>query len=318
MPAKRFLHALSEFPDLIRIVADERGVLPYLVEKDYWLMHCLYGLTAQGFWYELKGGTSLSKGYRIIDRFSEDIDIKIDPAIAGFDVYCGRNHDKDSHVESRRKFFDWLASKIAIDGIDAVERDTAFDDSKYRSGGIRLRYRSYFEQVQGIKPGILLEVGFDDTAPNSPLTISSWALDTALKTRDDLVNNKATSVPCYHPGYTLVEKLQAISTKFRQEQQDTSKKPENFLRHYYDVSRLLSHPDVQAFIGTQQYKERKKNRFRTGDELVIAKNEAFLLSDSNTRARYAAAFKSTESLYFGTAPNFEEILKKIHSHINRL
>jgi len=34
--------------------------------------------------------------------------------------------------------------------------------------------------LHGVKDGILLEVGFDDTAPNTPCTISSWALDAAL------------------------------------------------------------------------------------------------------------------------------------------
>ena len=40
-------------------------------------MHCLWGLQQQGFQFELKGGTSLSKGFGIIERFSEDIDIQI-------------------------------------------------------------------------------------------------------------------------------------------------------------------------------------------------------------------------------------------------
>ena len=70
-----FLHARRDFNQLLAVVADERGVDPVLVEKDYWLMHCLWGLRNQGFEFELKGGTSLSKGFGVIHRFSEDIDI---------------------------------------------------------------------------------------------------------------------------------------------------------------------------------------------------------------------------------------------------
>ncbi|MGN8072478.1 nucleotidyl transferase AbiEii/AbiGii toxin family protein [Mucilaginibacter sp. 22184] len=44
-------------------------------------MHVLFGLNTQGFDFELKGGTSLSKGFKIIERFSEDIDIHIKPPI---------------------------------------------------------------------------------------------------------------------------------------------------------------------------------------------------------------------------------------------
>ena len=72
-----------------------------LVEKDYWIMHCLYGLNELGLKYELKGGTSLSKGYGIINRFSEDIDIRIDPACAPSEVYEGKSHNKDKHIQSR-------------------------------------------------------------------------------------------------------------------------------------------------------------------------------------------------------------------------
>ena len=74
MPAD-YLHNHPQFADLIRIVAQERAIAPGLIEKDHWIMHCLYGLQQLGFKFELKGGTSLSKGFQIINRFSEDIDI---------------------------------------------------------------------------------------------------------------------------------------------------------------------------------------------------------------------------------------------------
>ncbi|WP_334364278.1 nucleotidyl transferase AbiEii/AbiGii toxin family protein [Bradyrhizobium sp. AZCC 1578] len=60
-------------------MAEEKGIDPALVEKDYWIMHCLYGLRQFGYTFQLKGGTSLSKGHQIINRFSEDIDILIEP-----------------------------------------------------------------------------------------------------------------------------------------------------------------------------------------------------------------------------------------------
>jgi len=168
-----YLHERHDSPDLFRIVSSEKSIDPQLVEKDYWIMHCLYGLKEQGFDYELKGGTSLSKGYGVIQRFSEDIDIRIDPACAPFDVATGKNHMKPQHIESRKNFYDWLAEEIAIEGIVEVVRDESFDDKKYRSGGVRLIYKSRFEELTGLKQGILLEVGFDDTTPNRALTISS-------------------------------------------------------------------------------------------------------------------------------------------------
>src|SRR6266481_8492683 len=110
-----YLHNHPNFSDLIRIVAHDQGIDPALVEKDYWIMHSLFGLQRLGLTFELKGGTSLSKGFRIIDRFSEDIDIRIEPS-ADQDVKTGRNQDKPAHVQSRKDFYDWLAKTIRING----------------------------------------------------------------------------------------------------------------------------------------------------------------------------------------------------------
>jgi predicted nucleotidyltransferase component of viral defense system len=57
-----FLHNHAQFPESIRIVAQQEGIDPALVEKDYWIMHALYGLQKLGMKFALKGGTSLSKG----------------------------------------------------------------------------------------------------------------------------------------------------------------------------------------------------------------------------------------------------------------
>jgi len=68
----KFLHELDDAEELFRVIADEKAIDLYLAEKDYWIMHALWGLQQQGYNFELKGGTSLSKGFKIIDRFSED------------------------------------------------------------------------------------------------------------------------------------------------------------------------------------------------------------------------------------------------------
>ncbi len=44
-----FLHDHPDFRDLLAVVSDSLGVDPMLVEKDYWIMHGLWGLKAQGF-----------------------------------------------------------------------------------------------------------------------------------------------------------------------------------------------------------------------------------------------------------------------------
>ncbi len=316
MSAKTFLHELADFGDLIGAVSREKSILPQLIEKDYWIMHSLYGLQQQGFDFELKGGTSLSKGYRIIERFSEDIDIRIEPP-AELEVKCGKNQTKPAHIESRARFFDYLAGKIDIHGITEVKRDYNFDNAVLLSAGIRLFYPEAFSSVDGLKDGILLELGFDDTTPNEYIDISSWVVEKALAVGVDFIDNRALSVKCYHPAFTFVEKLQAISTKFRQ-QQASGGFPVNFLRHYYDIYCLLVERRVQEFIGTDAYEERKAKRFPTADVRKIAENEAFILSDPDVRAQYTAEYAKTRDLYYAGMVSFDAILGRIQENIDRL
>lgn len=124
-------------------------------------------------------------------------------------------------------------------------------------------------------------------------------------------------MPCYDPGYTLVEKLQTISTKYRQQQKDRQFPP-NFLRHYYDIYSLLEHPEVQAFIGTNEYVAHKNRRFRSLDNKNIAKNQAFILSDSETRKTYAGIYAKTSALFYGSKPTFDQILERISGWTDRL
>lgn len=61
-----------------------------------------------------------------------------------------------------------LLKKISIDGITSVKRDHAFDDEKFRSGGIRLHYPAATSDETDLKEGVLLELGFDDVTPTRP------------------------------------------------------------------------------------------------------------------------------------------------------
>ena len=319
MPSK-YLHDLKDFPDLLRIIERDTGILAGLVEKDYWIMHVLYGLKKQGFSFEMKGGTSLSKGYGIINRFSEDIDIQINPP-AALEVNTNTKNSKAGAVKSRKDYYDWLAKEIKIDGIISIERDHAFDDAEGqgRSGGIRLHYKNHIDEVAGLKEGILLEVGFDRVMPNNSLTISSWAYDKAADNREVAVtDNRALEIACYHPGYTFVEKLQTIATKFRQEQEGNKTYP-NLMRQYYDVYSLLANQQVLDFIGTPKYKAHKEERFRGKEKgLVIPKSEAFTISDIALREQFKKRYEATAALYYNGQPSFDELLERIAANIDKL
>jgi len=305
---KTYLHDDSDFDVIINTIARDRDIPPTLIEKDYWIMHCLYGLQQAGKTFYLKGGTSLSKGFKIIDRFSEDIDILIKPQ-GGQDVKCGKNHDSKAHREGRRKYYETLTNELDIDGIHKIVRDTEFDDKtgKYRSGGIRLYYQTSHDIPQDLKEGIILEVGFDKVSPHKKVTISSWAFDSAKEKGFSYIDNRAIDVPCYRPEYTFVEKLHAINKKYEQEQSGKGFDA-NFMRHYYDLYKLLEMKEVIDFIGSEEYERHKKTRFKSAKL-----NQASLLDNPDTFKAYEERYELSKTLYYKEKPTFNEIIERLRS-----
>jgi predicted nucleotidyltransferase component of viral defense system len=310
-----FLHDHPEFLALLQVLSTKLNIRPQLIEKDYWLMHCLSSLHKGGLKFELKGGTSLSKGWGIINRFSEDVDIKIFPP-EELEVYSGKNQTKPFHLESRAKFYEWLKSNLSIPGAKYIERDFAFDDKELRNAGFRIGYDSKFELLAGLKTDVLLEVGFDVTTPNEPKDIYSWAYDFAIDNKLQIIDNVARAVPCYLPEYTLVEKLSAISKKYRQEIE--GRNIQNFTRHYYDVYQLLGEARIQTFLGSKEYVAHKIKRFTKNDELEIRKNSAFSIPDKEIRKRFKERLIGSSGLYFKGQPDFDEIIERIMSFSDRL
>jgi hypothetical protein len=314
-----YLHEHEDFSDLLLIIGEEKGIPAGLVEKDYWIMHALYGLKKQGYKFQLKGGTSLSKGFGLIDRFSEDIDIHIDPP-AALGINENPKNSSEKNIQKKKQYYDTLAGEIKIDGIINVKRDTVFDDqSKYNSGGIRLHYERKMEPVEGAKDGILLEAGYDTVAPNSPVTITSWAFEkTTGFPGIEFIDNRAVDILCYDHRYTFVEKLQTIASKFRKEM-TTGAVATNYMRQYYDVYSLLADKGVQDFIGTAEYWRHKELRFSKEDfDLPINKNEAFLLTDRSGREKLQKRYETAKGLYYKGQPPFDEVMERIGGFIDKL
>ena len=314
-----FIHNDPEFKELLSIVSSQKGIDITLVEKDYWIMHALYSLQQQGIEFELKGGTSLSKGYGLIHRFSEDIDIHLR---TNFGFGIEGKEDKPQVREARKEFYDVLANSLLIDGIIEIERDHEFDDiEKYRSGGIRLYYQSHTPTIEGLKDGILLEAGFDNVTPNKPIDISSWIWDhlVSINATSNYLNNTAVGVECYHPGYTLIEKLQTIVRKYRNKDNPGASDDKNFMRQYYDVYCLLGNSDVVEFIGSPEYAKHKSIRIKGTDNLIqLNEHPALLLSEQEVRESFKKRYLSTSKLYYKGQPSFEEILERINSILHNL
>ena len=310
-----FLHALSEAKGLFEFIAEEKNLRPAVVEKDYWIMHCLWGLQQLGLQFEMKGGTSLSKGWNVVDRFSEDIDVCFS-APSTLNI----KGDKPAHIAARFAFYDDLAARIKIDGV-TVERNLEYDDPKAQNGGISLKYKSHYPAMPPLKEEVLLEVGFDKTAPNEPCDFSSWAHDKARETKVAVIDNRARGVRCFNPEYTFVDKIQTICRRFRQyrDRNDPQRdRPQNFLRHYYDLYMLLGVPRVQAFIGTDEYETYKKQKLKTTDASEFAALTAFLLKDAATYALFEKEFATMNAMITPPRPQFAQIMERIREQVPKL
>lgn len=309
-PSPKFFHDRSDAKTLLATLATEKGYEAAIVEKDYWVMHCLWGLQQNGLRFEMKGGTSLSKGWGVIDRFSEDIDIRFDPP-QGLNL----KSDDEKHVKARRAFYDELAGKIAIPGIE-VERNVKFDDEKAQNGGISLKYKSHFEPLPGLKTEVLLEVGFARTAPNEARDFSSWVLDQALAAGLDVFDNRAPRVPCFNPEYTFVDKLQTISRRYRQHKSrgEERDRPREFLRHYYDLYMLLGMERVNAFIGTPDYDKYKVEKLKGLDAAAFASKKPFTLDEDGTFDLFEKEFASMNTLLLSKGPSFKEVAERLRKY----
>jgi Nucleotidyl transferase AbiEii toxin, Type IV TA system len=134
-----FVHDDPEFGDLLRIVAGERRIAPGLVEKDYWVTHTLWALHDTGFDVWFKGGTSLSKGFGLIERFSEDLDLKLLPGtVSSLPLVSNWTSAGAKATAERRAYFAALAWLLRVPGTEVTIGEVA--DKSWRAAGIRVSY----------------------------------------------------------------------------------------------------------------------------------------------------------------------------------
>ena len=69
---------------------------------------------------------------------------------------------------------------------------------------------------------------------------------------------------------------------------------------------------------TSTYQQRKKQRFRSADELVIAKNPAFTLENPLQRKLFEREYKKSAALYHDGQPDFEELLHRIQENLHQM
>lgn len=233
-----FVHDTDDWPDLLLIVARAIDRDLGMVEKDYWVTHTLWALHHQGFEVWFKGGTSLSKGFGLIERFSEDIDARVDAGRTGLVEPSLSWQNRKRGVAERDTWFDAVGAHLDVAGCD-VDRDLAGSDALMRSAWFTIRYPTLHADrlPADMRPFVLLEVGRARVVPFVERDLSSWVHDwlDAHGHLDDFTDNRPRAVRCIHPWVTCLEKLEAIARRF-----DQGKSAPDFVRHYEDAARIVA------------------------------------------------------------------------------
>lgn len=121
-----FVHeSPEEFTDLVQIIVGETGMGRSIIEKDYWVTHVLWSLSISGLDVWFKGGTSLSKGFGLIERFSEDLDLKLEPgSVSALPSVSNWKSEGTKATAERRAFFEQLPKVLAVPGCTGSSRRT--------------------------------------------------------------------------------------------------------------------------------------------------------------------------------------------------
>jgi predicted nucleotidyltransferase component of viral defense system len=304
-----FVHEDPEFADLLAVVAQQRGIAVALIEKDYWVTHTLWALLEQGFELWFKGGTSLSKGFQLIQRFSEDLDLKIEPGrVPGLAPIANWKNAKPS---ARARYFDGLAQCCRIPNA-RVENESPAD-----VGQLRVYYEGrHAQQLQlPMKPYVLLEVGDARVVPFVRCDISSFVHDylEARAQLQEFASNRPRGVRCVHPLVTLLEKMDAL-----QKRVPTARDAADFVRHFEDASRL-----VRAFQALPQLEDYESPKALAADlqskrqikDMPHAGHAAFNPVADDRWSEIRGAYAAIEPMFWGPRVSLEDACADIREWI---
>lgn len=235
------------------LVAAERQVAEAWIEKDYYLTEVLriiaHVYPTQSM---LKGGTSLSKGWQLLDRISEDIDLFVDPA----EFPAGPNKKMIGAKTIDKKF---SALKAAIAGHPALTHDLV---DKHVVGGFgrddRFAYPSIFAGgLLTITPSVLVEAGIQSgNYPVETRTIRSLVGDYLERQgRQDIAEDTGGfDLRVLHFRRTFVEKMFAIHGKVERFRRDGERVGRGS-RHYADLYVLAEKDEVLQMLKRAEYEE---------------------------------------------------------------
>ena len=328
----------AERAEVFAETAARKGLPEAIIEKDFWVcwvLKQLFSIEALSDRLLFKGGTSLSKIFHAINRFSEDIDLAVDYAALGF------TGDRDPRKEgiSKNKRTAILGEMMAaceqyigtefIDALKARCEEVmgpagawSLDVSEQDPNVVRFRYpTATTKSLAYISPQVVLELGTHaEFVPRDRFTIRSFAAEEF----PDLVTDVDVDVVALLAKRTFWEKATILHAEYHR----PPEKPllERYSRHYYDVAMLAKgtiRAEALADMPLLAQVVRHKETFYPSAWAQYARaspGSLRLLPADSRRAALERDYRSMGVMIFGVPPPFNTImneLRRLEEDINR-
>ena len=322
----------SERSQAFRIASEKLGYPAYVIEKDFWvtyILDTLFNRIEHKHRILFKGGTSLSKCYKLIDRFSEDIDLSLHMADLGFE---GDNAphivaQKESKSAAKRAVEslkiageEFLKNTIQVLLEDTIRKDIVTEDEwnllldNTNAENLLFHYPKSLEDDEYgnkyVKPVVLIETG----TKSEHLPTEEVMINTLLEDAIEEIKSKAV-VKVLSPKRTFWEKVTLLHAENNINRVERVK--ERLSRHLYDVVMLSRSP-----IG-----EEAVNDLALLD--VVAKHKAFyyrskmakydeakagtlkIVPHGEIREAFRIDYEKMRSMFSGEVIRFDVIIEEL-------
>ncbi|NKK54368.1 nucleotidyl transferase AbiEii/AbiGii toxin family protein [Rhizobium leguminosarum bv. viciae] len=351
----------QSFIDVLRSSADEQRALfsaaasdletrAENIEKDLyvcWVLDFLFNRRkddAIGLYF--KGGTSLSKAYGLIQRFSEDIDIGIYKAdlnvpleadIAALPSVTQQQKALAEQVdEAARHYMSSPLKRLLEEEIATVEGEIGqtghfslnFGHDSYRKKEaldiLVLGYRSVFDTSGGyVEAAVRIEGGArPDPVPAEKRQIVPYIASEMPSGSDLAISNVMTVRPerTFWEKVLILHAMTEMTEKRNAEQNAERKVPDlnRYSRHYYDVHQIWSHPDYGKTTASmldlaEACRQHKELMFRAPDHRYdrAVPGSFRLVPTADMRKKLATDYERMSAMIFATPPDFETVMTSI-------
>lgn len=313
--------------DLFRETANKMHTTNAIVEKDFWVVWVLDKLFKEEKLSKIlmfKGGTSLSKIFGLIERFSEDIDLILDwDLLTQEDPYEERSKTQQSkfNVSVNNKAKEYIKD-VLLPLVSEILKPLCNCKIKEDDGfSIDIQYPALFSD-SAILPHILLEIGpLALWVPSAEFEITPFA----AKEFPEMFEQAACKVNAILAERTFWEKATILHQEANRAKD--KKMSSRYSRHYYDLAMMANSKvkekalaDLELLKGVVEFK--KKFYTCNWAKYDEAKPGTFkLLPPEYRHKELEEDYKAMQNMIFGKRIDFEKIisiLKKLEEEINAL